>query len=173
MADGLCAVLQGRGESASVVPMDGFHLDNTILEARGLLPRKGAPQTFDADGFLVMVKRLHAAHADVVIPVFDRTLDKAIAGASLVSQTDRFVIVEGNYLLLNDPPWNELPALFDRTVFIDTPMEELRARLVRRWLDHGLDAQAAEIRAQSNDLPNAEQVVAFSVPADITISQQN
>ena len=69
--------------SAMIVPMDGFHLDNAVLDARGLRARKGAPETFDADGFLHMIRRMKEA-VEVVAPMFDRSRDLSIAGAVVV-----------------------------------------------------------------------------------------
>ncbi len=153
----------------ALVPMDGFHLDNAILDARGLRPRKGAPETFDADGFVRLVRHLRETDDDAVIPTFDRTLDLARAGAAIVPGAARTVLLEGNYLLLDEDPWRALAPLFDVTVFLDVAMEVLEARLVQRWLDHGHDAQAARTRALSNDIPNARRVVEGGVRADITL----
>ena len=71
----------------------------------------------------------------------------------------RFVLVEGNYLLMDESPWYGLANLFDHTVYLDVPRAELERRLVQRWLDHGLAPDAARARAAGNDLPNAERVM--------------
>lgn len=158
------------GTGARVVPMDGFHLDNPVLVARGLLPRKGCPESFDALGFVHLVQRLRV-EAEVVIPVFDRHLDLARAGGDVVGADDRLLIVEGNYLLLDADPWAQARPLYDLTVALDVPEAELERRLIARWLEHGHDADAARARALSNDIPNARRVVRESVPADIVIHQ--
>ncbi|MDZ4094215.1 MAG: nucleoside/nucleotide kinase family protein [Paracoccaceae bacterium] len=158
------------GAGARIVPMDGFHLDNAVLDARGLRPRKGAPETFDADGFLHLMHRLRQG-GDVAIPVFDRGMDLARAAADIVTDADRFLIVEGNYLLLDEAPWPALAPFFDLTVCIDVPEAELERRLIRRWLDHGLAPDAARARALSNDIPNARRVLARSRPAQIVLRQ--
>jgi pantothenate kinase len=172
LADALCARLNRdmAGEPALVVPMDGYHFDNDILVARNLMPRKGAPQTFDAHGFHHLLTRLRAGEAEVAIPVFDRVRDLARAGARLVTPAQRILLVEGNYLLLKSEPWVQLKSLFDLTVFLPVPMPVLEARLIQRWLDHGLTQSAAETRARSNDIPNAEVVLAESQPADFDLS---
>ena len=72
------------GEGARVVPMDGFHLDDAVLNARGLRHRKGAPETFDAAGFLHLLQRLRAEE-EVAIPIFDRTLELSRAAADVVT----------------------------------------------------------------------------------------
>jgi pantothenate kinase len=147
--------------------MDGFHLDNAVLEDRGLLPRKGAPETFDVDGFAATLARVRAAEGPVAVPVFDRSLDLARAGARIIEAGRRVIVVEGNYLLLEDAPWSGLAAQFDRTLFLRVDEAELARRLVDRWLGHGLEPAAARARAEGNDLPNARLVLARSRPADI------
>ena len=157
-----------RERDALVVPMDGFHLDNRILDARGLRARKGAPETFDAAGFLALLRRVRGGE-DVVAPVFDRARDLAVAGASHVPARAKLVVVEGNYLLLDRPVWREMAALFDLTVLLSPPMAVLEERLVRRWLDHGLAPGDARARAMGNDIPNARTVLRESAGAHLTI----
>jgi pantothenate kinase len=169
LASNLGEALVSSGESAAVVPMDGFHLDNAILKSRGLLPRKGAPETFDFAGFEALLARIARREPDVAVPLFDRQLDLARAGAAIVSAETRFILVEGNYLLLDEAPWTRLAPLFDLSLFVDVPREELERRLIRRWLDHDHTAEQAKARALSNDIPNAERVLARRLPADLTI----
>ena len=164
----LCSVLQQAGHSAAVVPMDGFHLDNGILMQRGLLERKGSPATFDAAGFLHLVRRI-AAGEDVVYPVFDRDRDIAIAGAAHLPSDTEFVLVEGNYLLLKDAPWCDLRPLWTLAIGIDTAREVLAHRLLQRWLDHGLPEVQALARRDANDMPNADLVLSCSAAPDLTI----
>lgn len=156
------------GPEALVVPMDGFHLDNAILQRRGLLARKGAPETFDGAGFAVMIGRLRR-EAEVTIPVFDRARDIAIAGATLVEARHRILLVEGNYLLLDSPPWDALAPLWDLTLWLEVPLAVLEKRLVQRWQDGGMDPAAARGRALGNDIPNARMVIAGSRKADVTV----
>ncbi|WP_238364584.1 nucleoside/nucleotide kinase family protein [Mesobacterium pallidum] len=154
------------GPEAAVVPMDGFHLDNVLLDARGLRPRKGAPQTFDAAGISHAIRRLRGED-HVILPAFDRTLDKAIAGVVEIGPAQRLCLVEGNYLLSTDGPWAGLAPLFDLRVALDVPMDVLESRLVQRWLDHGMDPDAARARAEGNDLPNARFVRETMGPVDL------
>lgn len=168
LAEAVVDHLKQTGRKVQLVPMDGFHLDNRILNARGLLARKGAPQTFDAAGFLSMVKRLVEGQ-DVVAPTFDRSLDISIAGAVEVPADVDLLVLEGNYLLLDQPIWRELKQYWDLSVYLEVPIEELERRLIQRWLDHGLDQQAAEARARGNDLANAQFIIENSLPADVSI----
>jgi pantothenate kinase len=154
-----------------VVPMDGFHLDNAILDERGLLQRKGAPQTFDAAGFQYLIRRLRR-EAEVVYPVFDRRSDQAIAGARVVDAQIETVIVEGNYLMLEDAAWHALHELWDLSIELKVPMAVLQKRLTQRWRDHGYSNEHALAKAEMNDLPNAALVVKSSVAGDIQISNE-
>jgi pantothenate kinase len=171
LAEALVAALAAASPGAAVlVPMDGYHLDNSVLDARGLRERKGAPATFDVAGLARDLDRIRGGESPVYVPVFDRALDLARAGARAVEATHRVVVVEGNYLLLDEAPWALLGSRFDRTLRLEVPEAELRRRLVRRWLDHGLHQEAAEARAEGNDLPNARVVATRSRPADVTLA---
>ncbi len=156
------------GVGARVVPMDGFHFDNAVLDRLGLRARKGAPETFDALGFVHLMQRLRAG-GDAAIPVFDRTADLARAGADLVTGADKYLIVEGNYLLLNEAPWRDLAPLFDLTLYIDVPEAELDRRLLARWHHYGKTPGEARHWIDSNDLPNIRRVTRGSRRADIVI----
>lgn len=170
LAEGLRADLSERGHAVKVVPMDGYHFDNAVLDARGLRARKGAPETFDLAGFAALVARLARCEPDVAIPVFDRAADLARAGADVVATDTRIVLVEGNYLLLDETGWRDLAAVFDLTIYLDVPTGELERRLVRRWLHHGHDEPAALARARGNDIPNAMRVVGNRIAADLVIT---
>ena len=156
--------------AAEILPMDGYHFDDVVLEARGDLPRKGAPHTFDVDGFAAMLTRLRADDGrDVAVPVFDRAIEMARAAARIVPAATRLVIVEGNYLLLDDPFWAPIRPGFDATVFLRVPDDALEARLAARWQGYGMDAAAIREKLERNDLPNARLVNARSVPADFEV----
>jgi len=168
LADELARRLNAQRCETSIVPQDGFHLDNQVLEDMGLLSRKGAPQTFDGAGFVHLIRRLKE-RVDVAVPLFDRTRDLAVAGARIIPASAEVIIVEGNYLLYDDAPWFNLAPLWTLSVRLDVPMSELRARLIQRWLGHGLSSAAATRRATNNDIPNAHSVLERALPADLTI----
>ena len=84
-----------------------------------------------------------------------------------MSAHDKILIVEGNYLLLKDTPWNELQQFWDETIFINPGVEVLQKRLVARLLNYGLDDESARNKALINDIPNAHYVLENSIPADI------
>lgn len=169
LADALREALVARGETAEILPMDGFHMDNGILEARGLLPRKGAPETFDVRGFADILNAVRTADEEVLVPVFDRSREIAIASARAVAAETRFVLVEGNYLLLDEDPWARLAGKFDLTIFVGPSYAVLEERLRQRWIHYGLDEAGIEWKLHGNDLPNGRRIIENSRKADIHI----
>ena len=165
----LLLMLKEKSIQAKIISMDGFHLDNSILAERNLLDRKGAPATFDTAGFIHLMNRLTNFENEVVIPEFDRNKDLSIAGSSIISTKDKVLIVEGNYLLIEEEPWTELKKTWDQTIFINPGMDTIEQRLLNRWLRHGLDAKDAKKRTLTNDLPNARYVLEKSSDSDIQI----
>lgn len=159
-SEALVAALNAHEDNlACGVPMDGYHLDNRQLDRLGLRARKGAPQTFDFDGFRSQLGRLREPRRPVYFPVFDRGSDLAIAGAGVVLPGTDVIVVEGNYLMLDEEPWSGLATCFDVEIFLRASMACLEERLIRRWLAHGHDPAAAARRAKSNDIPNAELIL--------------
>lgn len=160
--------LEGR-VAAQVLAMDGFHYDDLVLEARGDRQRKGAPHTFDVEGLASALARIAADRGAVAVPVFDRAIEIARAGARIIETGTRLVIAEGNYLLLDAPEWAALRRFFDLTVFLEVPEAELERRLLARWAGYGLEGTALREKMQGNDLPNMRLVVGRSVSADLVV----
>ncbi len=169
LAEALRDGLLARGESAEILPMDGFHLDNGILAERGILPRKGIPETFDGRGFVDIVHALKRGDDEVFVPVFDRSRELAINAARAISHETRFVLAEGNYLLLKDAPWDRLDGVFDFTIFVGPPYAVLEERLRRRWMSYDLPEDQIGWKLYGNDLPNGKRILQNSRPADLHI----
>ena len=155
---------------AVVVPMDGFHLPNATLDARGLRGVKGAPETFDADAFVAAVRRLSTADEDVRLPDFDRDVDEPVPDRILVRTADPIVIVEGNYLLLDSVPWVELRGLFDAVAHLDVDPVERVERLVRRHVHFGKAQDEAAAFVHGSDEPNAVRVEAVRHRAHLQVA---
>ncbi|MFK7751344.1 MAG: nucleoside/nucleotide kinase family protein [Sedimentitalea sp.] len=168
LAKRLCAAL---GAQTALVEMDGFHLDNRQLDRLGLRAQKGAPDTFDVGGFTRLVAALQTEQ-DIYVPLFDRAQDCAIAGAGLVAQDCKIVVLEGNYLLFDAPGWRDLAPLWDVSVRLDPNDATLRARLLARWLAHGLSPADAQARADGNDMANAARIKAAALPATFAMSEE-
>lgn len=150
-----------HGKEAVLVPMDGYHLDNERLEEKGLLHLKGIPDTFDAEGFVEKIRAIkNQPTATHFCPRFDRSIETSIENAIAVSPQHRLVVVEGNYLLLNDFPWSELKGLFDEVWMIDSDDELILPRLLSRHRQGGKTESEAMDKVSSTDLPNAKLVAA-------------
>jgi pantothenate kinase len=159
---------------AALLGMDGYHFDDRVLVPRGLRAKKGAPETFDVDGLYHMLVRLRQNREDeVAVPVFDRDLEIARAGALLIPRFVRHVIVEGNYLLLDRPRWTRIANLFATTIMIAVPEPILRERLTERWRSYGLSASEIEAKVEQNDLPNGRLVIDQSIDAEFIFTPQS
>lgn len=171
LADKLAGKLNGRQAGlAAVLPMDGYHYDDLHLVPAGLRPRKGAPMTFDVGGLYHTLLRLRAREeAEVAVPVFDRKIEIARAGARLIPKEVPVILVEGNWLLLNQSPWDRLRPMFDLTVMVEVPEHALRARLRGRWERLGLTEAEIIEKLEENDLPNGRWVRDGSIAADHVI----
>lgn len=170
-AEMLSDLLNASGRCRSAVfQMDGYHYDDAILLARGLRARKGAPETFDVAGFRHMLERLKRNEdAEIAVPVFDRSLEIARAGARMIPRDINVLVVEGNYVLLDEEPWSGLASLFDVTVGIRVSRDVLRQRLQARWEGHGIPADEISAKVEANDLPNGELVLAKSMKPDFVL----
>ncbi|MBT2550800.1 nucleoside/nucleotide kinase family protein [Arthrobacter sp. ISL-65] len=153
--------------SALVVPMDGFHLGNAIIDGTPLRQRKGAPDTFDVGGYLSLLQRLSRRDEDVVYaPDFRRTIDEPVAASLAIPAAVPVIITEGNYLLSDDARWQQVRAQLDEVWFIDTPRELRLGRLVERHMLYGMDRAAAEAWANGPDAANARLIEATRSRAD-------
>lgn len=146
-------------DAAALVPMDGFHLSNATLRALGRRDRKGASDTYDADGFVHLLRRLRARDEPVVYaPDFDRNIDEPIGSALQVPREIPLVVVEGNYLLSGNGPWAPAAALLDKSWYLEIDDDIRRQRLVARHESHGMTHAQAVAWTHGSDQANAELV---------------
>ena len=159
----------GNELGAPVVAMDGFHRPNAELVASGLRDVKGAPETFDAPAFVRLVRSLRDPTRTVRCPAFDRVIDEPVSGKVTVDPRDSVVIVEGNYLLLEQEPWSSLSGLLDATAFLDVPSPWRITRLVARHIEFGRERADAIEFAHGSDAANAVLVEASRSRADLVV----
>ena len=153
------------------VPMDGFHLANSELARLGRKERKGAPDTFDAAGFVNLLRRLknQSLAETIYAPEFRRDIEEAIAGAIAIGPDTSLVITEGNYLLLDDQPWAQVREVVDEIWYLDVPDELRRERLLARHRRFGRSLEEAQAWIASTDEPNAVRIAATRQHADVCV----
>ena len=169
-AEALTAELIGQGHQVALVPMDGYHLAQAALEKLGLAEIKGAPQTFDAAGFVALLKRLREDSSETVwAPKFDRELEDSIAASIPVPAEVTLVVTEGNYLLLDQGPWATVRTLLDECWYIELDDDVRHARLEARHQTHGRSAEEAHERTFGSDERNAQLIEATAPAADAVL----
>ena len=194
------------------VGIDGFHLRNEELRKRGLMSRKGAPETYDTDALLIKLrelrdesdrqglsddferrkeaekewsayrgwmtrmirKRLYKKEekrieklrpaGPVRWPVYDRNTHEPDPenGTEL---TEKIILIEGNWLLLDEEPWKRMLEFGNYTIYIDGEEKLLKDRLIARKIRGGKSREEAEAFYEETDGPNVRLVRAHSVPA--------
>lgn len=165
----LAAALAAAVPASVVVPMDGFHQTTAELAKRGWVTERGTPRTFDADGYVALLRALRRSEP-VAAPGFDRSREEPVSGAIAVPADAALVITEGNYLLLDDAPWSAIRGLLDEIWFVEAP-EQLRVeRLVARHVEFGRDVAEARTRVlEGSDASNARLVAASRPRADVIV----
>jgi pantothenate kinase len=171
LAERLVRALNDGGPPwAAHVPMDGFHLADVELDRLGLRDRKGAPDTFDAAGYAVLLRRLREDTDEVVYaPGFERVLEQPIAGAIPVPPTARLVVTEGNYLLLREGSWARVRPCLDEVWFCEIDEEERVRRLVARHEEFGKGPEAALGWVLGTDQRNADRIATTRDRADLVV----
>jgi pantothenate kinase len=156
--------------TAVLVPMDGFHLANAELERLGRRNRKGAPDTFDADGFVALLERLRGQTDEVVYaPAFRREIEEPVADAIPVRRHTPLVITEGNYLLLEEGPWAKVQTLLDECWYIEGPEDERLRRLIARHIEFGKSSEEAHAWVHRSDEANARVIEGTRPRADLVV----
>jgi pantothenate kinase len=173
----LAALVVAHVPGAVLVGMDGFHVAHDALTAMGRVDRKGAPDTFDAAGYVALLRRIRSLDSilgptaeTVWAPRFHREIEDAVAGAVPVTGEVPLVVTEGNYLLLETWPWWQVQGLLDECWYVDLPDEVRRARLQARHRRYGRTSDQAWERTLGSDELNAVLVAASAARADRRVS---
>ncbi|CAG9464595.1 unnamed protein product [Pedinophyceae sp. YPF-701] len=160
-----------RGVSCQILPMDGFHYYRHQLDAmadpKHAHDRRGAPFTFDAVAFVDAVLAASAQGGRLKCPSFDHRVKDPVQDDIEIDAETEVVIVEGNYLLLETPPWGSIRGLLDLSFFIDVDVDKAMSRVIGRQVAMGIPVAVSKQRIANNDRPNALTVVATRHRADI------
>lgn len=164
-------LLAHAGDIAVGVPMDGFHLANAELARLGRAARKGASDTFDAAGYVALLRRLRGPvpGETVYAPAFHREIEEPIAGEIGVPADTRLVITEGNYLLLDEGPWKDVRGMLDEVWFVDVDDAQRHEQLLARHMRYGRSRQDALDWIEHTDEPNARRIALTAALADFKV----
>lgn len=162
-------VVNRLGSTAVLLGLDGFHLPQSRLVALGRRERMGAPDTFDVDGFVALLSRLHNAGAVVLAPGFDREIEEPVPDALALSPAIRAIVAEGNYFLHGSGGWERVAPLLDATFFVRVDHDIRLARLIERHVRFGKSLADARAWATGPDERNARLIEATAGRADHTI----
>ncbi|MCB0911922.1 MAG: nucleoside/nucleotide kinase family protein [Propionibacteriaceae bacterium] len=168
LADELNSDIPG---TAVVVPMDGFHLAASVIATDDRATRRGAPDTFDPDGYAALLRRLRRNREAVVYaPEYRREIEDPVAGAIAVPHACPVVVTEGNYLLHPDPAWRRVRDQLDEVWFVEAPSEGLRVtRLIERHEHFGKSPEHARRHVFGSDERNAAQITGHKGSADLVL----
>ena len=154
---------------AALVPMDGYHLSNKVLEELGRRDRKGAPDTFDARGYAELLRSIKNSHEDIYYPIFHREIEESIAAEGVVKVSTKLIITEGNYLLHESGGWQEVRPNLDESWYVEIDDSLRLERLISRHEKYGKSREAATAWAQGSDETNAQIVGQSAAKADYRI----
>ena len=154
--------------SAARVPMDGFHMKQAKLEREELVAHKGAPQTFEAQQFVDLLERLKTTSSAMSVPGYSRRIEDVVPDAFTISGSVPILVAEGNYLLLERPPWNKIKDILDLSFYVEVPPEIVRQRLLKRHAEHGLFTEERnKEHVEKVDMVNYQAVAESGPRADI------
>ena len=164
LAESLCSL-------PPIVPMDGFHLAQAVIEAKGLADSKGSPETFDSWGFVHLLNQIARPGDNGVVyaPSFDRSIEEPVADAISIEPTDELVIVEGNYLLLDEPPWAQIRPVLHLCAYLELDDATRIRRLIERHVRHGKPWPEAERFVRDSDEKNAQLIKSGRSRADFIV----
>lgn len=159
------ALVDEFGSDSAYLPMDGFHLSNAQLDRLGRRHRKGAPDTFDVDGYVCTLRRVADSYGerDVYLPEFDRDMEESIAAGLVVASGVRLVVTEGNYLAY----WDGLRELIARLYYVDLDDDERKRRLILRHVAGGRTPEDAAAWVDAVDEPNAALIQTTASQCDV------
>lgn len=171
----ICSRMRDLLPGVAIVPMDGYHYTKSRLttfdDPEQAFLRRGSHWTFDGHEFLSAIESLRMNQGGI-FPSFDHKIGDPIANAIRVEDSDEYVIVEGNYLLLDIPPWNRLKSLFDFTIYIDCDEERLRQRVISRHMSVGCSRDRAILQYEKNDKLNAIEISQSKYRADYIVRSE-
>ncbi len=154
--------------------LDGFHYPNEYLKSNqialgdkthSLYEIKGMPETFDLESFKKYLQEVQ--DKNIKWPIYDRNLHNPVMDQ--IDVEAEIIIIEGNWLLLDEQGWKDLKSFCDYSIFIEAEEELLKDRLVTRKMKGGLTNQEALEFYNRTDKKNVQRVMEKRVEADLVL----
>lgn len=157
-------------DDVAIISMDGYHLSNEVLDVQAKRDRKGAPDTFDVDGFVTLLAKVKSfTNEKITFPIFHREIEASVADEGVIFSTAKLIIVEGNYLLSKEYGWGEVRHYLDTSFYLSINEEIRIQRLIARHIEFGKDPVDATIWATKSDESNAKFIEQSSQSATYVI----
>jgi pantothenate kinase len=154
-----------KSDLAQIFPMDGFHRKNIELERSSLLSVKGAPQTFDVEGYLSMLNRIKLGE-NLKAPIYSREIHDVIDNALSIEPYHKIIITEGNYLFYDVEGWCEIKDIIDLKIYIESKKDVCEKRLLERHMRGGKTGIEALEKIKKVDMKNFDLIAQTMKYAD-------
>jgi putative kinase len=161
-------------QEIQAIGLDGFHYpqeyikNNKVIVDGKEVPMaevKGCPETFDLNKLKSKIEAIK--NEGVKWPIYDRSLHDVVEDQILVAKD--IILIEGNWLLLNEDGWRDLKEYCNYSIFIKADEEMLSDRLVQRKIKGGLSEEAAVNFYVKSDSKNVKRVLNNSQKADLQL----
>jgi pantothenate kinase len=159
---------KSKSDLAQIFPMDGFHWKNSDLESSGLISVKGAPETFDVEGYLLTLNRIRLGE-DLKVPIYSRESHDVIDNALPIEPCHRIIITEGNYLFSDMEGWCEIKDTVDLKIYIGAEKGVCEKRLLERHVRGGKTESEALEKIKEVDMKNYDLIAQTMKYADEVI----
>ncbi|CDK27081.1 unnamed protein product [Kuraishia capsulata CBS 1993] len=163
---------------AVVISQDGFHYSRSelalLFDYHEAMRRRGAPYTFNSQKLVELVKQLKCDRSKPIhAPTFDHKDKDPVEDSLIVNPSCEIVLLEGNYLHLEEQPWSEIATLSDEKWLVYTDPLQVRQRLIKRHIEAGITDKLEDAvkRVDSNDMVNGDYILSHSLKPDLIIER--
>ncbi len=160
---------KAKADLAQIFPMDGFHRKNSELERSGLISVKGAPETFDVEGYLLILNRIKLGE-DLKAPIYSREAHDVIDNALPIEPYHKIIVTEGNYLFADMEGWCEIKDIIDLKIYINAAKGVCEKRLLERHMRGGKTEAEALEKIKMVDMENFDLIDQTKKYADEVIT---
>ncbi len=148
---------KAKSDLTQIFPMDGFHRKNSELKRSGLIFVKGAPETFDLEGYTSMLNKIKLGE-NLKAPIYSREIHDVIDNALPIEPHHKIIITEGNYLFADMEEWCEIKDIIDLKIYINAAKRVCEKRLLERHMRGGKTEAEALEKIKKVDMENYDLI---------------